>query len=68
MIVRISSKKDVMVEYNKIKNVKLMNDNYTSAIKFMNPRGSNYDADMMTNAPGEVVDFDGVKIIRYVRR
>ena len=50
---------ELQVEYNKIKNVRISNQNYASALKFMNPSGSNYDGDSMTNTPGEIIDFDG---------
>lgn len=49
----------LQVEYDKIKNVKLENQNYACGIKFLNPLSSNYDADLMTNLPGEVINYDG---------
>ena len=50
---------ELQVEYNKVKNVRIDNQNYAAAIKFMNPTGSNYDATHMTNLPGEIIDYDG---------
>lgn len=50
---------ELQVEYNKIKNVRIDNQNYAAAIKFLNPEGSNYDATEMTNLPGEIVDYAG---------
>ena len=50
---------ETQAEYNELKNIRTVNLAYSAAIKFMNPSGSNYDADAMTNKAGEIIDFDG---------
>ena len=50
---------ELQTEYNKVKNIKIINENYSSAIKFMNPEGSGYDSDEMTNRAGEVIYYAG---------
>ena len=48
----------LQVEYNKIRNIRIENQNYAAAIKFLNPLTSGWDGDLMTNEPGEVIDYD----------
>jgi len=50
---------ETRAEYNELKNIRTVNLAYSTAIKFMNPSGSNYDADAMTNKAGEIIDYDG---------
>ena len=52
----------LQVEYNKIKNTRLENQNYAAAIKFLNPLTSGFDGDLMTNEPGEVIDYEGTSV------